>query len=139
MGFLKCVVNDTGYSSCERCEMKEEWNGRVTFNSKSEQNLLIDEKFNNSLYPLHQKALTPLVEVLDSCISQFSLDYMRLVCLGVMRRTLHYLMEGPGTCRLSQQQIQLISDNLVNLNGHLSSEFSWQPQSLDQTDRWKAT
>ena len=82
--FLKCVINHTGHSSCERCEIKGEWNGRVTFNSNSEQNLLIDEKFNNSLYPLHQKALTPLVEIVDSCISQFSLDYMHLLCLGVM-------------------------------------------------------
>ena len=45
--FLKCVVNHTGYSSCERCEIKGEWNGRVTFNGNSEQNLCTDEKFNN--------------------------------------------------------------------------------------------
>ena len=30
--FLKCVVNHKGYSSCEMCEIKGEWNGRVTFN-----------------------------------------------------------------------------------------------------------
>ena len=30
--FLKCVVNHIGYSSCEMCEIKGEWNGRVTFN-----------------------------------------------------------------------------------------------------------
>ena len=30
--FLKCALNHTGYSSCERCEIKGEWNGRVTFN-----------------------------------------------------------------------------------------------------------
>ena len=75
-------------------------------------------------YPLHQKALTPLVEIVDSCIGQFSLDYMHLVCLGVMRRILHYLIKGPRICRLSQQQIQLISVSLVNLNGKVPSEFS---------------
>ena len=30
--FLKCVVNHIGYSSREMCEIKGEWNGRVTFN-----------------------------------------------------------------------------------------------------------
>ena len=45
--FLKCVVNRTGYSSCERCKIKGEWNGRVTFNGNSAQKLRIDEKFNN--------------------------------------------------------------------------------------------
>ena len=98
-----------------------------------------DEKFNNFGYPLHQKALTPLVEIVDSCISQFSLDYMHLACLGVMRRILYYLMKGPRICRLAQQQMHLISDNLVNLNGKLPSEFSRQPRSLDLIDRWKAT
>ena len=87
--FLKCVVNHTGYSSCERCEVKGEWNGRVTFNGNSEQNLHTDEKFNNFGYPLHQKALTLLVAIVDSCISQFSLDYTHLACLGVMQRILH--------------------------------------------------
>ena len=98
-----------------------------------------DEKFNNFGYPLHQEALTPLVEIVDSCISQISLDYIHLVCLGVMRRILHHLMKGPRICRHAQQQIQLISDNLVNLNGKLPSEFSRQPRSLDLIDRWKAT
>ena len=136
---LKCVVNHTGYSSCDWCEIKGEWNGRVTFNCNSEQNLRIDEKFNNFGYPQHQKALTPLVEIVDSCISQFSLDYMHIVCLGVTRRTLHYLMKGPRICRLSQQQIKLTSDNLANLDGKLPSQFSLQPRSLDLIDRWKAT
>ena len=45
--FLKCVVNHTGYSSCERYEIKGEWNGRVTFNGNSKQNLRTDEKFNS--------------------------------------------------------------------------------------------
>ena len=117
---------------------KGEWNGRVTFNGNSEQNLRKDEKFNNFVYPLHQKALTPLVEIVESCINQFSLDYMHLLCSCVVQKTLHYLMKGPRICRLSQQQIQLISDSLVNLNGKLLSEFSRQPRSLDLIDRWKA-
>ena len=137
--FLKCVVNRASYSSYERCEIKEEWNGRVNFNSNSEQNLRTDETFNNFGYPLHQEALTPLVEIADLCISQFSLHYMHLFCLGVMGRTLHYLMKGPRICRLSQQQIQLISDNLVNLNGKLPPEFSRQSGPLGLIDRWKAT
>ena len=86
-----------------------------------------DEKFNNFGYPLHQKAQTPLVEIVNSCISQFSLDYMHLACLCDMRRILHYLMKGPRICRLSQQQKQLISDNLVNLNGKLSLQFLREP------------
>ena len=64
---------------------------------------------------------------------------MYLVCLGVIQRTLLYLMKGPRICRVSQQHMQLISDNLVNLNGKLPSECSRQTQSLDLIDQWKAT
>ena len=32
------------------------------------------------VYLLYQKALTSLVEMVDSCMNQFSLDYINLVC-----------------------------------------------------------
>lgn len=52
----------------------------LLFKSTSEWNLCIPKKFNNLGYLLYQKALTPLVEIVDSCMNQLSLDYMQLVC-----------------------------------------------------------
>jgi len=56
-----------------------------------------------------------------SWIHEFALDYMHLVCLGVVRRMLHFM---PNTCKLSFQQRSRISDNLKSLNGKLPREFA---------------
>lgn len=60
-------------------------------------------------------------------VSQFPLDYMHLVCLGVMKR------------RLGSRVIDDISQHLLNLNSHIPSEFARKPRSLKEIDRWKAT
>ena len=74
-----------------------------------------------------------------SCIKFFPLDYMHLVCLGVVRRMLVFMRQGPAVCRLSFQQRSNISDHLDSLHGKLPSEFARQPRSLLHLDRWKAT
>ena len=62
-----------------------------------------------------------------------------MVCLGVVKRILKYLKGGPRCCKLSMLQIQQISDNLSALNGKMPSQFSRQPRSLVELDRFKAT
>lgn len=62
-----------------------------------------------------------------------------MVCLGVTKRILNFLKKGPRLCKLSSQQMALISAKLVSLNGAMPSEFARQPRSLDELDRWKAT
>ena len=64
---------------------------------------------------------------------------MHLVCLGVTKRMLTYLKQGPRVCKLSNPQVNEISDNLQSLNGKLPSEFARQPRRLCDLDRRKAT
>jgi len=64
---------------------------------------------------------------------------MHLVCLGVVRRLLNFLRQGPRECKLSQRQIGEISSKLESLNETLLREFARQPRSLAVLDRWKAT
>ena len=62
-----------------------------------------------------------------------------MVCLGVTRRILHFLKNGPRECKLSSVQLAQISANLLSLKGKMPSEFARQPRSLDELERWKAT
>ena len=87
----------------------------------------------------HQILRSPLCEIFFPCVSGFCLDYMHLVCLGVVRRILVFLRQGPRTCKLSHQHISVISRKLIDLNGQLPSEFARQPRSLEELERWKAT
>lgn len=141
--FLKCTKAHNAYYSCERCIIKGEWNGRVVFDIFDDEDmpsLRTEESFNDFQYQLtHQLKRSPLIEAGLSCIKSFPLDYMHLICLGVMKRILSFLKNGPRECKLSYQQFSRISDRLVELNGKMPREFARQPRSLHEMDRWKAT
>ena len=62
-----------------------------------------------------------------------------MVCLGVAKRMLIFIRQGPRICKLSNTQLQEISNNLKSLKGLIPSEFARQPRSLFDLDRWKAT
>ena len=107
--FLKGVKGHTGYFGCERCQVAGE--------SKQ----------------------TPLINSSVQCIRDFPLDYMHLVCLGVMKRLLCFIKEGPRICRLSAVLINRISAKLEQFKGRMPSEMARQPRSLLELKRWKAT
>jgi hypothetical protein len=44
----------------------------------------------------HHRGPTPLSCLPVGLVSSFVLDYMHLVCLGVMRRMVHYWLKGQG-------------------------------------------
>ncbi|CAC5385966.1 unnamed protein product [Mytilus coruscus] len=138
--FLKCIKGHNAYYSCERCVIKGTWKGRVVFNIGDDLPPLRSEAcFNNFEYNDHQVKLSPSVHAGISCIKNFPLDYMHLVCLGVVKRILQFIKQGPRECRLSHQQIQVLSDRLMSLSGKMPREFARQPRSLYYLDRWKAT
>ena len=137
--FLKGIVGHTGYFSCERCIVKGSWDGRVVFNNDKVFAPRTDDEFSNFTYDHHQKCASLLASHGVSCVKQFPLDYMHLVCLGVTRRLLTFLKKGPKICKLSSRHILQISEKLILLHGNMPSEFARQPRSLVELDRWKAT
>lgn len=138
--FLKCIKSHTGYWSCERCVIKGSYKeNRVVLYSKETFAPRTDEVFNRMGYKGHQMHKSPLIDAGIPCIDLFPLDYMHLVCLGVVRRLLLWLRQGPAVCRLSVRERQQISDHLVSLRGKIPSEFARQPRSFTELDRWKAT
>ncbi|MEW8548043.1 MAG: hypothetical protein AB2693_31455 [Candidatus Thiodiazotropha sp.] len=138
--FLKCSKSHTGYFSCERCTIKGVWkHNRITLHSTEPFPPRTDEAFIACEYNDHQCGRSPLVNIGFECVSRFCLDYMHLVCLGVVKRILLFLKQGPAQCKLSSRQIKEISDNLLTYCGKLPSDFARQPRSLFELDRWKAT
>lgn len=138
--FLKQTIGHTGYFSCERCCVKgERVESRTVFLSQTEPSrtgVLFDEM---AYEDTHQTGRSPLIGVVD-CVAQFGLDYMHLVCLGVVRRMISFWRKGKNKAsRLNQGMIATIASRLVELSGCLPSEFSRQPRSLLESDRWKAT
>lgn len=139
--FLKCVVGHTGYYSCERCNIKGQYiDNRVVFLHDGSEIARNDQHFKQFLYHPHQKCISPLVSQLNfDCVSKFTLDYMHLVLLGVMKRMLQFLTKGPLQIRLSSNHISQISSRLNNISGSMPTEFNRQPRPLRDLPYWKAT
>jgi hypothetical protein len=139
--FVKCTKSHNAYFSCERCIIKGKCRqGRVGFHIDDNLPALrTEQSFTNFEYKVHQITKSPLVHVGLSCIGSFPLDYMHLACLGVTKRILVFLKQGPRECKLSHQQFQTLSGKLVSLNGKMPRQFAWQPRNLYYIDKWKAT
>lgn len=138
--FLKSIISHNGIDACERCCTKGIWKaGRVCFNDFTAPPRT-DQEFSQQRYEdNHQTGISPLSTIFG-CVTGFPLDYMHLVCLGVMKRIVKFWKtEKTSTGRLSQVQLAQISTSLEQLNGQMPSEFARQPRSLKKSDRWKAT
>jgi hypothetical protein len=136
--FVKSVKGHTGYSGCERCIQSGEWNGRMTF-PETNASLRSDVGFNKRIDEDHHLGISPLAGKGVGMVSQFVMDYMHLVCLGVMRRLLLTWISGPLTCRLGGAVINEVSNRLGSLKSHVALEFGRKPRSLLDIKRWKAT
>ena len=94
--FLKCVKSHTGYFGCERCTVEGSYElGKVVFDD-IDSPLRGDVSFEQALYlDTHQIHLSILIDNAIKYVTQFPLLYMRLVCLGVIKRLLLFWKEGP--------------------------------------------
>lgn len=61
---------------------------------------------------------------------------MHLVCMGVVKRLLIYLLRGPVNCRLVSQLGEEMPNHMKMLQGAMPTEFARQLWSLHEMDRW---
>ena len=84
---LKLIKSHSGYNSCERCDIKGEYHdGKVCFLGKG--NRRTDDSFKNQIDKMHHKGSSILADMNVNMVSNFVLDHMHLVFLGVMKRLL---------------------------------------------------
>jgi len=139
--FLKNIKSFTGYHGCERCiQPGRYYCGRMTF-PDSNSNLRTDESFIDMADEDHHLSdvPSPLTQLSVGMVSCFVLDYMHLVCLGVVRRLLLLWVRGPLPIRLSAGAVSQLNKNLLSLHSCTPCEFSRKPRSVVDIDRWKAT
>ncbi|GBM15739.1 hypothetical protein AVEN_262907-1 [Araneus ventricosus] len=109
--FLKCIKNHNGYFGCEKCCQKgKRDNNRMTFpdsNAPKRKDSDFDSfsHDNDSGYILEK---SPLLKVDIGLVTQFPLDYMHMVCLGVMRKLLISWCRGPLNVHLCSRDIDIL-------------------------------
>ena len=136
--FLKCVKGHAGYFDCDKCEQEGSWHSKMTF-PETTAPLRTDMRFHEMTNAKHHSSLSLLTTLWIGMVSQFGLDYMHLVCLGVMKRLLLCWMKGPLKTRMPARIITHMSVKLLGLVPFIPREFAQKSRSLNEIKNWKAT
>lgn len=139
--YVKCIKSHTGYFSCSKCFQEGEFlNNRVCFPEIYSRERT-DADFFSKVQEEHHIGTSILQEIPNfGLVSSFPLDYMHLLCLGVMKKMLVSLWVcGKPPFKLSSHQVTQISDSLKLQSPNIPAEFCRKPRSLHEVKRWKAT
>lgn len=140
--YIKCIKSHGGYSSCDKCEEEGDYDyvGRTVILKGISAPLRTDSSFRSKRDPDHHLGESPLLKLprLD-VVSDFPIDYMHSVCLGVTRKLLHSWTSGSLHVRLSSQQVKLLSERILLLRVSTPTEINRKPRELSELARWKAT
>lgn len=138
--FVKGIKCHSGYNSCEKCVQSGEYRGRIIF-PLSDSPLRTDQSFSQMTDERHHVQPCSVRDLNIGCVTRFGLDYMHLVCLGVVRRLLLYWKGpvGPYNVRLSSRVLASLSEKLLNVASYMPAEFTRRPRTVAEVKRWKAT
>ncbi|XP_067625680.1 uncharacterized protein [Eurosta solidaginis] len=140
--FILGVKYHSGFFSCNLCVQKgESFSGRRIFR-KSCNLPRTNEGFRSRLQQDHHniQAELALEKLPIDMVNQFSLDYMHVVCLGVMKSILVALTITKGhKFSLSKHSLSSLNNKLEHLKKILPREFNREVRSLDNVMRFKAT
>jgi len=154
--FVLCTKGHSGYYSCSKCIIKGSYiNNRICFlldTTESEVNghsheiisfsgLRTDLPFKNNDYAdTYQHSISILNNIPQfGLISNVPLDYMHLVCLGVVKKMINLWISGPLPIRMLARDIKIISDKLTDYQKTTPNDFSRKPRSLYDYKHFKAT
>ena len=142
---LKRIVNHNAYYSCERCVQKGERAGGHVALTAVNSDCRTNQSFYQMLQPQHHRGIeSPILNELGvRFVSQFPLDYMHLVCLGVTKRLLlRWKSSRKASTRrhLSPTSLSKLNEVIAACSHHIPKEFSRRLRGgLDSVKHWKAT
>lgn len=131
--FLKSVNNHNSYSGCERCTQEGVWVGRVCYPYQISV-AKTDSDFRNCNEPR-----SILLDLSLGLVSQVPLDYLHLVCLGVVRKLIGKWVRGKLPVKCSNAQLQKISDRFIKFRKYFPREIQRKPRSLFDINYFKGT
>jgi len=132
--FVLCVKGHSGYSSCTKCTTEGEYIGNRICFPQIDAPLRSNEDFIEKIDDSYHKSDTTcsLLNIPHfKPVSNVLLDYMHLVCLGIMRKLLNLWLHGEVRYRLQYKAVDDISTRLITqLKPSIPIEFSRKPRRL---------
>lgn len=140
--FALCIKEHSGYSSCTKCITEGEYiKNRICF-PQMDAPLRTDEDFiekvdDNYHNPNVTSSLLKIPHFKP--VTNVPLDYMHLICLGIMRKLIYLWLDGDLHFRMQHRAVKEISTRLIQLKPSIPSEFVRKPRGMDCIRLWKAT
>lgn len=156
---LKMIMGHTSKHACEKCcivakteALNKGHNKFSKFHSKRKLYYPVKKEYKerknsdfslnqiSSLNCTHIKGISPLLKIKDiGLVTQFPLDPMHLIYLGVVKRIIvNYFIEGKRKCKLSKGNLAHMNCLMKQLQKYVSNEFARKPRSFMEIKRWKA-
>lgn len=138
--FICYIKGHTGFYSYTKCFQKGTYlKGRTCF-PKINCKKRTGQNFQNKSQIQHHSG-TSVIERIPGIdmVSHVPLEYMHLICLGVMKKLLMMWTFGKPHIKLKSEVISKITRKLLSLVECTPYEFVRKPRSLDEIKRWKAT
>jgi len=133
--FILKTKGHTGFYSCTRCTQDGKYiNNRMSFPFKEGgyKKRTHDDYVNMTQELHHVSTLSDLIHVPGiDMVNSFSMDYMHLVCLGVVRKLINLWIHGPLRTRLPNWKIKQISSSLINLKLYIPNDFARKPREIE--------
>jgi len=131
-----------GISSCSKCTIVGQSVNRTTcfpYEDVSSR-ARTDEDFIRQSDEDYHRGRTILTEIPNiGLVTNVILDYLHLVCLGVIKKLILLWMKGPLSVRISNNDVMKCSRYLISFHDMMPSEFSRKPKMLTDINNWKAT
>lgn len=142
--YLRQTVGHNAKHGCEKCRIVGSYSNHrinyaqerfVAFNKK------LDSDFTqNHLIHDYIKGKSPLLNMNINLVTQFPLDPMHLLFLGVIKRILlNYYFNSSSHVKLSQKIKNEIEANICEIQGFITSDFPRKSRTFKELHRWKAT
>lgn len=137
--FVKNIKSHNGYSGCDRCSDRGVYCNRRMLFLKLDAPLRTNNDFQKTVDGVHHRGNTPLSALGVGMISNFPVDYMHSVCLGVMRKLLFIWRDGSRPYKFPRLNMNEIDADIKVIQDYWPSEFNRKPRSWEDLERWKAT
>lgn len=136
--FILNVKGHNAYFGCNMCTEEGSYEGRMTYLGVNS-SLRTDNSFRLKIDDDYHKGFSPLERLPIDMVSTVTLDYMHVVCLGVVKKLIKFWVKGKKPNRIVQINLDDINSSIENVRQYIPSDFVRLPRPLVDFDYWKAT
>lgn len=142
--YVTGTVGHTSADGCSKCKQKaRRINKRLSFECSVATSRTDDDFKNRACKPYHNQFFQEHAHILEDINikmqSQFPLDTMHLIDLGVAKKMLSSIWHGRHNgSKLTAEQKQQFDTKLIEIAPYIPKEFGRKPRTMRELCRWKA-